>query len=787
MNTDSPTGLIKIFMNSRLYVYIPISLSAALFTLAGCALNTPGQNGPSASSADLTPRAAASAPESPLLRASKRTLKAVGETDDASVSHGPTTSVDTMLGSGVTFRSMANDSPRVSAPGTGQPVSLSFENGDVREVVRNILGDLLGENYIIDPRVQGTITMKTAKPVPASDAIVLLETILRANNIGMAKEGAYWRVLPLNEVIKGVARPVTANAPGITAIRGASVVIYPVKHIGAKEMLRVLEPFAKDAQSLRIDELRNLLFISGPQSDTDRLIEIADMFDVSLLAGMSFSLVTLRSADVTLVMADYEKIVGGAALNPFAGLLRVVPIARMNAVMLISPQREVILNAQQWIERLDKGGDAGGGARLYVYEVQFTQAEKLQATLQQALSGRANPAATASVAPGQTPNTVFSPVSPLPGQSIVTAGNTAATPVAVARPTVSGVPAAGGQAIGLARNATVIADKDRNALLIVATPSEYAAIEIALKKLDTAPKMIAIEVQIAQVALTGDLKFGLSGMFSGKPDSPINRLTSEGGVGSINSATTTAGAIVSGFNYTWQGAAAKAMLNTLQNKGQSRTIASPTMMTLDNQKVSFTNGTQISVQTQSVAGSAVTGATNSFQYINTGLTIVLTPRVSGDNVFLEIQQQNSNAVARTDGNPNPDIVQNSQQTSVMVANGDTMLLGGLFLDSSSNGSSGLPLLSTIPLVGGLFGTQSWNSNRSELVMLVTPRIMATTQDTRGVVDELRKKMQSIENFAPTASTRELPTSADDRDILNGGSLRISPSVNKPEPTIGGAP
>ena len=729
------------------------------------------------------PKTTASAPQASPLRSGKSTQKNSSEIDDAPASQAAT--FDTMLGSGVTFRSMANPSPRVGPPGTGQPVSLSFENGDVREVVRNILGDLLGENYIIDPRVQGTITMKTAKPVPASDAIVLLETILRANNIGLAKEGAYWRVLPLNEVIKGVARPVAANAPGITAIRGASVVIYPVKHVGAKEMLRVLEPFAKDAQSLRIDELRNLLFISGPQVDTDRLIEIADMFDVSLLAGMSFSLVTLRSADVTLVMADYERIVGGAALNPFAGLLRVVPIARMNAVMLISPQREVIIGAQQWIERLDKGGDAGGGARLYVYEVQFTQAEKLQATLQQALSGRANPASTASVAPGQMPTTLFSPISPLPGQSIVTPGNTAATPSVVPRPSGSGVPAAGGQAIGLARNATVIADKDRNALLIVATPSEYAAIEIAIKKLDTQPKMIAIEVQIAQVALTGDLKFGLSGMFTGKPESPINRLTSADGIGSLNNTTTALGAVVSGFNYTWQGAAAKAMLSTLQNKGQSRTIASPTMMTLDNQKVSFTNGTQISVQTQSVAGSAVTGATNSFQYINTGLTIVLTPRVSGDNVFLEIQQQNSTAVARTDGNPNPDIVQNSQQTTVMVANGDTMLLGGLFLDSSSNGSTGLPLLSTIPLVGGLFGNQSWNSNRSELVMLVTPRIMATTQDTRGVVDEIRKKMQNIESFAPGASTRQLPTSAEDRNMLNNGSLRVSPAgVNNVEPAIG---
>jgi general secretion pathway protein D len=89
-------------------------------------------------------------------------------------------------------------------------------------------------------------------------------------------------------------------------------------------------------------------------------------------------------------------------------------------------------------------------------------------------------------------------------------------------------------------------------------------------------------------------------------------------------------------------------------------------------------------------------------------------------------------------------------------------LSGLFVDSASKGTDGLPLLSTIPLLGGLFGTQSWNSSRSELIMLVTPRVMATVEDTRGIVDELRQKMSNTETLLPYVSTRELPTSGEAR-------------------------
>ena len=209
------------------------------------------------------------------------------------------------------------------------------------------------------------------------------------------------------------------------------------------------------------------------------------------------------------------------------------------------------------------------------------------------------------------------------------------------------------------------------------------------------------------------------------------------------------------------------------------------------QKVSFQNGTQISVRTPSTVANGTTQATDSFQYINTGLTINITPRVSGNNVFMEIQQQNSSAVPNSDkNNPNPNISQNTQQTTVMVANGDTMLLSGLFIDTASKGTDGLPLLSTIPVFGGLFGTQSWNSSRSELIMLVTPRVMATVEDTRGIVDELRRKMSDTEALLPYVGTREMPTSGDLRKEVQAQrnaekiplefnqSLKVQPGVSQ---------
>ncbi len=663
-----------------------------------------------------------------------------------------------VLGNDRTFRSPPRRAADADdAPG---PIVLNVENGDIREIVRNLLGDALGEGFIIDPAVTGTVTVRTAKGLKRSDIVPTLEMLLRSVRAVLVKDGNYWRVLPEGGVNLGTVPPRVTLRPGA----GTSVVILPVKHIGAKELEKVITPFAKapSTAAIRVDELRNLLFLSGTEAEIRNMLEIAEMFDVNILAGMSFLLFPLESSDVKGVAADWEKIFPATA-NPFSGLLRIVPIERMNAILLISPQREMIVEARQWLERLDKGTDAGGGARLYVYFVQFGQAEKLQVILQQAITGRANPATPqATVAPGQTAFNLIAPVSPFPGQPIFTPGNTqpnpANPPVRPLTTTPVGA-AANSQAIGLARNATVIADKDRNALLIVGTPSEYAAIESAIKKLDTPPKQVAIEVQIAQIQLTGDLSFGLSGLFSGKPDSPVNRLTSENGIGSIAAATSTsAGGL---FNYTWTGAVARAALNTLQSAKQVRTIASPTLITLDNQVATFSSGQSISVVTGTTTTPSTTGVVNqnTTQYIPTGVKLNVTPRVSGTNVFLQIQQSISSSSPSASGG-NPDIDDKSVSTTVMVPSGDTILMGGFIQDKGGNGTNGLPFISTIPVLGGLFGNQNWNADRTELVMLITPRIMVSVEETRSVVDELRQQMSKIETLMPHLGTKELPASGE---------------------------
>ncbi len=725
--------------------------------LAGCA-STPGGTGTAPARSDtLYPRVAASAPR--LMQA-----PSVAQADPANTRTDTPDRVKMSLGNDRTFRIPQARPADGDEQGT---ITVNFENGDIREIVRNLIGDALGEGFVIDPAVTGTVTVRTAKGIKRSDIIPTLEMLLRMVKAVVVKEGNYWRILPESGANLGTATPRLQLRPA----GGNGVIILPVRHIGAKELERVMAPFAKQpaAGSIRVDELRNLLFLTGTEAEIRNMLEIAEMFDVNLMSGMSFLVYPLESADVKSVAADWEKIFP-AATNPFAGLLRVVPIERMNAVLLISPQRDVILEARQWLERLDKGTDAGGGARLYVYYLQFTQAEKLQAILQQAVTGRVNQTTTATVAPGQTATTLSSAVSPIAGQPLITPGNTFNNPqtTTVQRPFVNtqGVAGAAGQSTGLARNANVIADKDRNALLIVATPSEYAAIESAIKKLDTAPKQIAIEVQIAQIQLTGDFSFGLSGLFTGKPNAPANRMTSANGIGTLANAA--AGAA---FNYTWSvGSAVKAAIDTLQTTSQYRTIASPTLITLDNQKASFVSGQQISVTTGTVTTPSSLGVvtanttTTTQQYISTGITVNVTPRVSGNNVFLEINQQTSNAAAAPAGT-NPNIDTKSVTTSLMVPNGDTILMGGFIQDSTTKGTAGVPFVSTIPILGGLFGTQTSDSNRSELIMLITPRIMATVEDTRSVVDELRQSMSGIEGSMPQVGTRGLPTASEARQEL----------------------
>ncbi|CAN5494993.1 type II secretion system secretin GspD [soil metagenome] len=609
---------------------------------------------------------------------------------------------------------------------------LNFEGADLREVVKAVVVDFLRETYIMDSRVQGVVNLHTTSPIPRTALLPTLETILRMNGAAIVKEEGVFKIVPAATAGRGSITPQLGGAkapmPG-----GYSVQIVPLKFLAAREMNKILEPYVTDATAIRIDETRNLVILSGTERELRHLMETIDMFDIDWLAGMSVGLFTLQNVDVKTATADLDKVFGAAAQSPLSGIVKLVPIERLNAILVVTPQPKYLEQAKIWIERMDRAGGSGGGTRLFVYSVKNSQAEKL-ATLINDVFGKSKttkvtPAPT--LAPGLTPSVVNS--------TIAQAQNPPGTPPATATQAGSGD-------IAVSGDVRVIADKDNNALLVLASPSDYEKIESAIRRLDIVPRQVLVDVTVAEVTLEGNLQFGLNWYFANAKNQ-ANAPAFAGG----NSGTLSGGIkdqLAAGAQYIWSNARVGALATLLQTDSRSKIISSPHIMVTDNQIAKINVGSSISVTTQqqTVPGAA-TGILTGTTYVATGVILSVTPHIRASGMItMEIDQQvTAPGIAEPVGS-NPPINTKSIQSTVTVRSGETMVLGGLISDSSTFGTSGLPGLSVIPVIGGLFGSQGYKTGRTELVMLITPRVVENSTQAQEVTDEFRRKLTGLESY-----------------------------------------
>jgi len=654
-------------------------------------------------------------------------------------------------------------------PPPGGPVVLNFEGADLREVVRNILGEILNQPYTIDPNVGGQVTIRTASGIPRNALPATLETLLRMNGATMVREDNLWKVVPQTNAVRGNVTPQLGDSTRPLP-PGYSVQIVPLKYIGVRDMLRILEPFAKDAQAVRPDELRNLLILSGTETELRHLMDTIDMFDIDWMSGMSAGIFTLRNADVKTVSQELDKVLGDKNTSPFTGILRIIPIERMNALLVISPNAQYIDEAKKWIERLDSG--SGESSRFFVYNLQNQRAERVGPLLQQAFTGRTTqpgPSAAPTLAPGTPAGEIVSPPSFMQQPTI--APNTpaaAALPAAIgaAAGAAAGARAVTGEGGGIVRNIQVVADKDQNTLLIVATPSEFSIIEAALKKLDVASRQVMIEVTIAEVKLTDQLTFGIDWIFKGGAPSGrgsggnFNRPGQTGFNPAVPIPTTAAGAAAAGLSIAAQGfsylinnanfpGGVQAALNLLDTYGNTKVIANPHIAALDNQKATIKAGNRIPVNQQTIVGNTTNAVTTTSQYIDTGVLLQVTPHINdGGLVTLDVQAEVSSPGTADVAGGAPPIDTRSVQTLLAVPSGQTMVMGGLIQETKGNTSSGLPWLNRIPFLGGLFGNETLTNNRSELVLFITPRVVSDTVDYTRVIEDLRRKMERLDSVFP---------------------------------------
>ena len=609
-------------------------------------------------------------------------------------------------------------------------VELHFENTDIREVAKTILGDILKLNYTIEPGLKGLVTFNTSAPVAKDSLLLLLEVLLNTNRAVLVEypKGLY-RVAPRGTI--------AGSKPAVTVGKdlkpGYRLQVVPLQYVTAPVMADILKPIAPKDAFVRIDPVRNILILAGTGVELSNLLETIQVFDANALKGQSVAIIGLQYSDADVIVAQLQGIFSPEAKSPLAGMLRMLPLPQLNSLMLISSKEHYLREAKVWIERLDRvDGTTGGNNRsLYVYPVQNGRAERLAKLLTQLFdvdSGNTGTGAKqSSLAPGKKPINLSSGATP------ATSAVTAVAKRAAASKTKK---SASGNKNSPVK---VVADEENNALIIMASPVDYYKIEDALLKLDIAPLQVLIEATIMEVTLTNDFELGLEWTFNGGIGGNST------GVGLLDLGAAGIGAKTPGFSYSVVGPAAniKATLNALAKDSLLKVLSSPSILVLDNHSASIRVGDQQPVKT----GTTVTdggNTTEQIEYKDTGVLLEVKPRVNASGlVTLELKQEVTDVGDKDAVTGQRSFLERKISSTVAVNSGGSIVLGGLIRDNSTDSSSGIPGLYDLPVIGNLFGTDTTESKRTELLIVITPRVMKDSEDALRIGEEMRRKMRGV--------------------------------------------
>jgi general secretion pathway protein D len=687
-------------------------------------------------------------------------------------------------------------------------ITFSFNGADVRDVARELLGEQLHLSYVVDPKVNAQITAQTSDKLPRAAVLPTLESILSASGLAMVETDGVWHIMPMQDAARATLSAPLAGQPGY------GIRVIPLNFISASEIKGVLDPLMPQGSTLETSGARNVLIVAAPTTDLDGLADLVRRFDVDWLAGTSFALYPLHVAQAKDVAPELETIFGDGASGPLAGLVRIVPIDRLNAILVIAAQRQYLSDAREWITRFDYGEDQTT-PRMFEYRVQNSRAADVAAVLTKLLASGSVSTVQPETAPGTNgiaigatgpgangtgangigaPGTgagglgVGAPTTGLPGQPGASYGSGAtgmgglgAAPVN--QPGAPGAPGAapssgataasaqsqgaspGGQSGSLSDalqgafgnsnqgqgelplpQARVVADEKNNAIVVYAKPRDYRMIEGVIRSLDVVPLQVMIEATIAEVTLNNTLQYGVQ-WFLSHASNKFELTAPPAGGGTATGIGTAADVLPSfpGFNYVLGGGQGKLVLSALSEVTHVDVVSAPHLVVLDHQTAYLQVGDEVPTVTASAISTLTSNApiVNSVQYIGTGVILQVTPRVNNSGlVSLDIDQSVSDVTTTTSSTiDSPTISQRRINTTVTVQDGETVALGGLITDNRTVDHSGIPVLKDIPVLD--FSQSSNTKARTELLVLLTPRILRDQHDATAATDELRERMRAV--------------------------------------------
>jgi len=659
---------------------------------------------------------------------------------------------------------------------TGGGFELNFENTPVATVAKVVLGDILQTGYTIDPRVQGTVSLVSVRPVAKSDIIFVLENALRISGIVLVRDTAGYRLTPLGDAVGAGRVDAAASSPE----PGYGVSVVPLQFVSAPTLLKLMDSFATKPGMVRADATRNLLLIQGSGAERRTAVDTALSFDLDWMRGQSVGIFPVVNSGPEPIIAELEKIVDSGENGLSQSMIKFQPVGRLNAILVVSKKPALLQTAATWIKRLDRSDSTR--TSVHVYRVKYGDARQIARVLTDMFGGGASSgslldSADNQIAPGSGSSgsagdrlslnsAANSPASSSGGFASRSGSGTSSgfgAPAANA-PTggnAGSLDKAGsgsGNGQPLMQGVRITADSVNNTLLIYADQGNYRIIESTLQQVDQPQLQVSIDATIAEVTLSDELSYGVQFYLTShnlglRPDQGSLLNTQSTSVPTpATSAAAAAGTAVNtfisravpGFNFLLGSEAQPgAIMDALHTVTGVKVLSNPSLVVVNNQAATLQVGDVVPVSTGSATVLTTSNTVvNTIDYRNTGIILRVSPRINvNGNVRLDIEQEISNVSPQTATSLTPTVSERKVKSSISVANGQTVLLAGLISEQQNLSRNGIPLLDQLQGIGDAFAHQDKTVNRTELIIFIRPQIIRDSLDAHYVAEELRSRLR----------------------------------------------
>jgi general secretion pathway protein D len=645
----------------------------------------------------------------------------------------------------------------------GDGVEMNFEGADVQTVAKTLLGDILQLNFVVDPRVQGNVTLASAGPISRKDVLPAFESVLKMQNAAIVRTGDLVKVVPMAEASGSGAISVGTGEPGF----GVSLV--PLRYTSASTVAKTAESFMTRPGAIRVVQSRNLLLVQGTTAERQAALDVVSTFDVEWLQNQSVGVYPLKSTSPETMIGELERVFETSEGGLGQGVIRFQPISRMNAVMVVTKNPKLLAQTTQWVRRLDRSDTTGTTLRTFkLKNGKATEVAKILNDIFGQKSGSGD-SATKQLAPGV--ESAQARMDALGGSSsgsganangVTNASNTSdnrgAGTIAAAFESFAGrkngeADASGSSSGNIPRgtfqNLRISADAGNNSIVVYSNQEDYRVVERALRDIDRPLMQVAIDATVAEVTLTDDLQFGVQAFLTSKD---VGLGKNNGAISLLSAGQDVAqGALLQkvapGLNLLLGSASQpRVILNALSTITDVKVLSSPSIVALDNQPALLQVGDEVPITTSSAAvlTNAATPIVNTITMRNTGVILKVLPHVHANgSVQLEVDQEISNIVNGDQQTLTPTIAQRRVHSTVSVTSGQTVLLAGLISERNQKTQSGIPGLREIKFLGDVFGNTSSTKTRSEIIIFIKTQLIRNSVDASAVTEEFRDRLQTM--------------------------------------------